>query len=419
MALACRHARRRSLATVAGQAQESERLELEAHLSSCARCTEEHGSLSLVRQLRVHPADGISPLGRQKIQTALALAAGNVDAAVPPRRTTWRWGVVAAGLAVAAVFATLSLHQSGYRVLGGDVVASTTLPTGLSTLFSRPISFHAGGGGRISIKDATADLAGDTDITWSAHEHAMTLSRGAVTLDVEHQVGRRFRVHTTRFIVEVVGTRFTVEPASVRTARGVVRVLRLNGALVAELRAGEAWYDDSTRPGVGLRTTFAASAPPQPPIETRPQPAPAPRPTTLAPSPRPSTRRPDAATPSSRVPEALAVNAPPRDPAGPEQGLAQRLERRLIDGRRCLSRGDAITARSLVAPLFRKGRDLAAEARVLFAESFLIEGRYADAVDAYRIVARDFPRTDQAETSLFTIAQLESEHGRLPEARAA
>ena len=260
MALACRHARRLSLATVAGQAQESERLELEAHLSSCARCTEEHGSLSLVRQLRVHPADGISPLGRQKIQKALALAAGNVDATVLPRRTAWRWGGVTVGLAVAAILATLSLHQSGYRVLGGDVVASTTLPTGLSTLFSRPVSFHAAGGGRISVNGATADLAGDTDVTWSAHEHAMTLSRGAVTLDVEHQVGRRFRVHTTRFIVEVVGTRFTVEPASVRTARGVVRVLRLNGALVAELRAGEAWYDDSTRPGVGLRTTFAARA---------------------------------------------------------------------------------------------------------------------------------------------------------------
>jgi len=92
---------------------------------------------------------------------------------------------------------------------------------------------------------------------------------------------------------------------------------------------------------------------------------------------------------------------------------------RLTRGRRFLSRGNAIDARRLVLPLFRQSRELAVEARVLFAESFLVEGRYADAVDAYRIVARDFPRAEQAETSLFAIAQLQSEHGSASEARAA
>ena len=92
---------------------------------------------------------------------------------------------------------------------------------------------------------------------------------------------------------------------------------------------------------------------------------------------------------------------------------------RLTRGRRFLSRGNAIDARRLVLPLFRQSRELAVEARVLFAESFLVEGRYADAIDAYRLVARDFPRSDQAETSLFTIAQLQCEHAPGPEARGA
>jgi len=92
---------------------------------------------------------------------------------------------------------------------------------------------------------------------------------------------------------------------------------------------------------------------------------------------------------------------------------------RLDQARHALATGDAGLARRLVSPLFRQSHGTAVEARVLFAESFLVEGRYADAIDAYRLVARDFPRTDQAETSLFTVAQLQCEHGPGPEARGA
>ena len=70
-------------------------------------------------------------------------------------------------------------------------------------------------------------------------------------------------------------------------------------------------------------------------------------------------------------------------------------------------------------PLFHLGRDVAVEARVIFAESFLLEGRYADAIDGYRLVVRDFPATAQAEISQFAIAQLEAEHGPPSQARAA
>ena len=55
---------------------------------------------------------------------------------------------------------------------------------------------------------------------------------------------------------------------------------------------------------------------------------------------------------------------------------------------------------------------------MIYAESFLVEGRYTDAVDGYETVVRDFPRTAQAESALYAVAQLESEHGRPAAARA-
>ena len=73
----------------------------------------------------------------------------------------------------------------------------------------------------------------------------------------------------------------------------------------------------------------------------------------------------------------------------------------------------------MATPLFRLGREVAVEARVIVAESFLVEGRYADAIDGYELVVRDFPTAEQAESAAFAIAQLESEHGRAADARAA
>src|SRR6185369_16694524 len=80
--------------------------------------------------------------------------------------------------------------------------------------------------------------------------------------------------------------------------------------------------------------------------------------------------------------------------------------------------GDAAGARRAAEPVFRASRDIAAEARVIHAESYLIEGRHADAIEGYEIVVRDFAGTPQAESALFAMAQLESEHGRADDARA-
>ncbi len=130
-----------------------------------------------------------------------------------------------------------------------------------------------------------------------------------------------------------------------------------------------------------------------------------------------------AATPAAEPPPAPAEEpalppapaaAGPAASANAEDGASVRLGR----ARRALARGKAGEARRIVEPLFRLGRDVAAEARAIYAESYLSEGRYEDAVTGYRVVVRDFPATPQAESALYAVAQLESEHGRPGDARA-
>ena len=368
MALSCRNAARISLATLGGHAPEAERLELEAHLASCRRCGEDHESLTWVRQLRSYQPDPLSSHARDSIQRALF--ARTVKPATPRRRLVWPMAMACAGVAVAAAVGLITWHQPPYRVLGGDVVAASANPRDASI----PVRFQAAGGGRVSLGMAVADLARNTELSWVRSKQVLTLVHGAVTVDVEHQNGRHFEVSTPAFTVEVIGTRFTVEAGGVTTERGVVRVLGPDGQLLRRLSAGESWRQPvdedrhvSLQPApVALRTLAVADA----------------------------------------------SNARAKDAAG-------LLAARLDQARHALATGDAGLARRLVSPLFRQSHNTAVEARVLFAESFLVEGRYTDAIDAYRLVARDFPRTDQAETSLFTIAQLQCEHGPGPDARGA
>jgi tetratricopeptide (TPR) repeat protein len=166
----------------------------------------------------------------------------------------------------------------------------------------------------------------------------------------------------------------------VRTERGTVRVLSPDGKMYGYLEGGHAW----TVPDAAGHAE--APAPPPPPAE-----APAP---------------PSAAARTAVAP--ATTTATGEDAAGLRLGRA----------RRALARGRAGEARRIVEPLFRLRRDIAAEARAIHAESYLIEGRHADASAGYEVVVRDFPTTPQAESALYAIAQLESEHGRPGDARA-
>jgi ferric-dicitrate binding protein FerR (iron transport regulator) len=374
MALRCGRARRIALGALGGHASVAERLELEGHLATCAACGADHQILGLVRRLRDAEPEGLTAAARERVRGALA--ARPAPPVAEPRRLAWPIGLggalaVAAGVALWVVSA-----RPAERVVGGDVVVGAA--GGDANADRDGIVYRSSRGGRLVLGDAAADLAADTEIVWRRRDRRLDLRRGRLTVDVEHRPGQHFAVVTERFRVEVVGTRFDVDLAGVRTERGSVRILDDGGRALATVGAGESWSLS-------------------PPALTNSGGPVAPGPARLPVAPPPEIR-PPAPTSSAPVPTALD---------------------RLTRARRALAAGHAQEARRLVEPVFRLGRDVAVEARAVYAESFLTEGRYTDAIDGYRLVVRDFAGTPQAESALYAVAQLESEHGRPSEAQAA
>jgi ferric-dicitrate binding protein FerR (iron transport regulator) len=380
VALSCARAARVSLASVGGHATPAERLELESHLAVCARCSAQHAALAPVRALRAAEPEGLSATARERVRRAAM--AGTTRAPALARRRFWPVGLGATfALASLAVFLLGRRPSNEPRIVSGDVAVATSPGT------YGAVSLHSARGGQVRLGGADTSLAAGTSVLWRGAARSVELREGSVTIDVEHRAGQHFQVRTPRFVVEVIGTRFTVDLSGVRTERGTVRVLGTDGSALGYVTAGRAWTLPT--PGAEISTRSAGSATPTAPTA----------PTEAPPAPPPA--------------PALALASPSLARPSSEQGPG-----RLAQARRALARGNAGEARRLVEPIFHLGRELAVEARVIYAESFLVEGRYTDAVDGYETVVRDFPRTSEAESALYAIAQLESEHGRVAAARA-
>ena len=382
MALTCRAAAQISLDSLGGHAAEVDRLKLEGHLATCERCRDEHASsLGLLHGLAEMGPETLPASAEHEVRRALA--AWKPSSRPPMRRNLWRARVLSGVAVAAASIACIVIwrgpaHQTAYQITAGDVVAFPV--RGADGVRDRNVDLRSESGGRVRIAEATVDLGPTTLLIWNQESRVADLRRGRVTVDVEHKDGQYLAVRTPRFTVEVIGTRFTVDAAGVRTERGVVHVIRPDGSLAARVAAGEEW---------SLPQEKAATAD----------------------IPEKTTGLESIATPAAPRGASVATEPVRRAASVPGAGLA--------GARRALARGDTQAARRMAEALFHQGRDVAVEARTIFAESFLAEGRYADAVEGYRIVARDFPSSPQAEISQFAIAQLEAEHGSRGQARAA
>ena len=387
MPLSCRQATRVSLDAVANQATEVERLELEDHLASCPRCAEDHALVGLVRRLR-EPQTGLSDTARQRVRRKSLLAAQ--ERGVAPRvpgRVRLGWIGAGAASAVAAAL-VIALWPPTSRVVDGEVSVDGVVAHRIRD----GAELRTGRGGRVVLRGAATELTPGTIARWQDGARSLELERGSVTVEVTPGEGQRFQVATARFVVQVVGTVFTVTPESVSTARGRVRVIDKQGTLLAIVSAGERWQ-------VAEMPTEPAAAPslPLPP-------AVAPSPPVAAPVVAPVAGSPAAPSPLAARPR------PAREPLAARDPLAA--------ARTALAQGHADHARALLSPLLGGPRKSAVEARALLAESFLVEGRYADATDSYRAVVRDFAGTVQAESALYAIAQLEGETGHAAQAAA-
>ena len=246
MAMSCGQVGRLSVASAGGHATEAERLELEAHFATCARCTAEHAIvLGATRVLRSAEPGALSSAARERVRRA-ALAK-RAHAPVTARRFGWplAGGAVLAMAAAVAIWIGVR-KPAELSVVGGDVTvaaapaASAQAADGAARAVQAVI-VRSGRGGEVKLADASTALAPATEIVWRHERRVVELREGSLTVDVAHRPGQHFEVHTPRFVVEVVGTRFSVDLAGVRTERGTVRVLSPDRKLIGTLEGGHSW----------------------------------------------------------------------------------------------------------------------------------------------------------------------------------
>src|SRR5581483_3159543 len=175
VSLSCARAARLSLASIGAHASAAERLELEAHLAGCARCSAEHAALSAVRAgLDVTPA-GLGAAARERVLRAARSAPPRAQDA--RRRLLWPLGAGAALAAAAAVAlwlgaggarrhdaATAEAAGEGVSAIEGDVTVAGA--PAAAHLAGGALTLRSEGGGRARLDDAAAELARATEIGW-------------------------------------------------------------------------------------------------------------------------------------------------------------------------------------------------------------------------------------------------------------
>ncbi|HTA17896.1 MAG TPA: tetratricopeptide repeat protein [Polyangia bacterium] len=377
---ACGRIERQLLDVVRGAASDAVRLEVEEHLEECASCREVRASLGLLGALRAQPAPRLGASAERRIVERLVATGGpRARAALAPRRPG---RVMLVGLAVAALGALVFVAAPrGWRRAPAPVAEGLTL--------------EATQAGVIAFEGAGVMYGRGTSLTFHAATRTIAMTHGQVDVDVTEHRARHFRVTTPRFVVEVLGTHFVVTPTGVRTLRGRVRVLDLEGREIAVVAAGESWT-----------TAESAVAPPSP--VASPARAPSPIAQTIAPTMAPSVSPPPLVT---RPSVSRAVVAHP----GVDVAAL------VAEARAALAAGDAARARTFIdravaagpAPSERPVVDL------LGADALLVERRPAEAVAAYRGVLRRHPDAPEAETASFAVGQLLFESGAQLEAAAA
>jgi hypothetical protein len=349
-------------------ASDAVRLEVESHLESCASCREERATWMLVGALRDQEAPRLPAAAERRVLQRLLTARGPVGAVPVAPRRPWllRFGLPA--VALASVAALLFARQRLERAPAAAAVAEGQT---LEAVEPGAIAFSGAG---VSYRPGTA-------LTFHPARRTLEVARGEVDVDVNPKSGLpgKFRVETPRFAVEVLGTRFVVTPAGVRTLHGRVRVLDRAGRELAVVGAGDAWQS----PAGGAPTIL-------------PIPAVAPE-----------------------IPARTA--APAREEPG--RGLARRasVAELLARGRAALATGDARAARGFIDRALAAGPSdsEAPAAELLQADALLVARRPDDAVAAYRRVARRRARAPEGETAAFAVGQLLSERGAQAEAGAA
>ncbi len=358
---------------------EADRLLLEEHLGTCPKCRSEALTIDALGDLvdaAWSPSLGAatrSKLVASAIRKAKTTQTPTVRADLGiARRAVW---VGAVGLAAsfvvwfgsrllahepvqavqmasapsATAFAEVEhdrVESGGARALGRPLAAGEAMPEGAALSLDE--------GAALTLGHAHVVAASQSEVQWESARALVDLRNGGLSVSVDPAPGRRFRVNTRSFIVEVVGTDFHVDGNGVRVDHGVVQVLdRKSERLLAELHGGESW-----------------SVP-------------------VTPLPVPSAGEP----------------------------LSKAAGEWLVEARRLLAAGAVSKAEHAVASALaaRPSRVEAAEAKTLAAECALVAGRIDQAADLYLEVSKRYADLPAGETALFAAAraQVNASHRRV------
>jgi len=336
----------------------SERDGLHAHLLSCSDCREQARLLDeIVLAVGVMPSR--TPAQRERT-IERALRRGLAQVPEPPPFWKSRSALALGGVALAGALAAtvaLVIMRGSERPLQPPLVERPNLRPQEMPLASAPRDLPAGV--EVAVAHARVRAVRRASISWNEKAATVKLDSGAIELDVDPALQRGFRVITETFVVEVLGTRFTVDAAHVEVSRGTVRVLAPDGrVLVARLQMGQTWPPRQAAPAVS-------------------EPAAQPE------------RRTHAAQPAD---------------------VAEQLAR----ARRDLANGQVTRAEKEASSILAGTRERRqeAEARTLLAECAQARGQIDQAVAAYAVVAERFGDLPAGETALFAAGRTLADAGR-------
>ena len=362
---------------------ESERLSVESHRSECQRCQKEarvlEGIRATVSDEPVLSTQARELLLRRALEVASVARVASAPAHSSLRSKSWAIAAVVAALStlLALHFRVAPLHSvaQGDRVASGVVsLSGKRVEVGAQVLPGAELESEEGA--RLALGHAQVELTPRSKVVWKAAESTLVLVGGGVRVEVEHVEHQRFRVAAASFLVEVVGTAFSVDAQGVQVTRGTVRVLSSDGHdVLAVLPPGGAW----SAPGAG-KVASAESA--------------------------------ESAESASVASEADLSQVAPVGGSRDSDSAGSVLQW-LNEARHALSAHHTAEARRAVEAAMRlhpTSNELA-EARTLLAECAGASGDSARAVRLYLAVAKRFPALPAAENALFAAARTQDRAG--------
>jgi TolA-binding protein len=400
----CRQARDAIIAVVRQQATEAETLRLDMHLGLCAGCRSEKARWHLMEQLRDQAPQRLGEAARGRVLGNIMMCspAGVETRATSRRRlanpfllTTMAVATVALVLAVrgwkpSATAPSLAMDRHGVAVPAATQPALAVMDQTDQTIRARAAGTLETSGARIAYRAGSS-------FRMLEHGRRIELYAGEVDVEVAPGGPGRFRVVAPRFIVEVIGTRFIVRPTGVETIHGTVLIVDAAGRRLAVLHATESWNVEQAGqlPRALAEDGFLPTAAPEGSARA------------LA----PALAMQDSASSSDR----RQVDGVTKQPG------KNRVDLLIAEARSALASGDPALARTRIASALgaRPTGHQRAVADLLAAASFLVEGRYEEALAAYRRTAESFGRYPESETAAFAIAQLLCERASTDEARTA